>query len=76
MEVAIVGLDDCVKIINLSNRAELVTFNIPASCIACVENELFIGHKDKPLLYRYQLHCSVQVCLKFCIYLWSKVIAF
>ena len=64
MDVAVVGLEDCVKIVGLVNRAELVTFNIPAASAACVDNEIFVAHKEKPLLYRYQLHCSVQVSSK------------
>jgi len=64
MDVAVVGLDDCVKVVSLFTRSELVTFALPAACVACVDGDLFVAHRDKPLLYRYQLHCSVQTPAK------------
>ena len=60
MEVIVVGEEDGVFIRNPHNKIELAKFNVPASACCIVEDEIIISHRDKPILFTYKIHRSIQ----------------
>ena len=60
MELLVVCESEAVYIRNPSNKLELAKFNVPASAACIVDDVIIISHREKPILYSYKLHRSVQ----------------
>jgi len=60
MNVLVVGDDEGVFMFNPKTKMELVKFNVQAKAACIIGDEIICSHKEKPILYSYKIHRSIQ----------------